>query len=1066
MQKISLWKVALLLFVSGFCALVYQVVWLRELGLVFGSATAATGMVLAVFMAGLGGGAVYLGKVVDRLKNPLAFYGFLELGITAGAALSPLFIFLIRKLYLALGGSMAMGLPIATLVRIIFSALILLIPTAMMGGTLPAAARAMESAGDRGRRNLAILYGFNTLGGVLGVGLATFIFLEILGNQATLWLGCLCNGLVGAMALLLARQQGVGPSPAGRAPAAGETGETEIAIGGPSGQAVVPRTVVYGAAFLVGFCFLLMELVWYRMLGPLLGGSTFTFGLILAVALAGIGIGSGIFGMGRREVRTTISAFALICGLEALFMGIPFALGDRLAILTALLKPLAAAGFHAQLLGWLLVAAIVVLPAAIMAGIQFPMLIGLLGQGQKDVGCHTGYVYGWNTGGAIAGSLAGGFGLIPLFTAPVCWQVVIALLLLLSLGALVLAIRIGNSLAKLLPVTAVLLAALLLLIRADGPSAVWRHSAISATHNVDLGAMNSNQIREWQNGVRRQTVWEQEGIESSVALLAYDGLSFVVNGKSDGHVIGDAGMQVMGPLVGAILHPDPKRGLVIGLGTGSSAGWLAEVSTMERVDVVEIEPAILEVARRCSPVNFNVLEHPKTNVIIADGRELIQTSEEKYDVILSEPSNPYRAGIANLYTREFYQAVENRLAAGGYFSQWVQGYYIDGQTVRTIIATLSSVFKNVEIWLLSDGDLLFVCSMKDRPYPLPLIRRKVAEEPFRSALYKVWGVSGVEGLLGAYLGRPEVSRGIAEQESEIGRINTDDRMLAEFAFARTVGRTGLFSADKLRMNIRERNLHRPVLDGGSVDWTLVDENFFRIMLWSGKKISNGEVYGREQTSRRQIYQGYFLDGNFQMVLRAWQDGLLDESCLLELAMLAETLAEFGDERAVEMAGRVKELWPASGDGIMARYLFRSGEYEKSFAYLATALEGFRERPWQVRAVVAHSLALAMEMAGNNFHSREIFILLKEPFSVYQFEEYRKFALLQVGKAIDYHHAAEALAQWEPSIPWKEPILEFRLACYKAIDSPLTGRAERELAQFLAAEPPVVLGPSVGQKYLN
>ena len=164
-----------------------------------------------------------------------------------------------------------------------------------------------------------------------------------------------------------------------------------------------------------------------------------------------------------------------------------------------------------------------------------------------------------------------------------------------------------------------------------------------------------------------------------------------------------------GGLVAAIAHPEPTRALVVGLGTGSSAGWLADVPTIERVDVVELEPAILEVARVCAPVNRNVLERDDVRVIIADGREIVRTIRDRYDVVFSEPSHPYRAGIASLYTREFYESVAERLTERGIFVQWVQAYEIDAQTLRTIYATLRSVFVHVDSWIGNPCDLLLVC---------------------------------------------------------------------------------------------------------------------------------------------------------------------------------------------------------------------------------------------------------------------------------------------------------------------------------------------------------------------
>src|SRR6185295_13244297 len=186
--------------------------------------------------------------------------------------------------------------------------------------------------------------------------------------------------------------------------------------------------------------------------------------------------------------------------------------------------------------------------------------------------------------------------------------------------------------------------------------------------------------------------WEADGVESAVAVSNRAGLAFVINGKVDGHIRADAPTQVMSGMLGAILHPAPKSALVIGLGTGSSAGWLGAVPELERVDVVELEPSIERVAKDCAVVNRDVMDNPKVHVIVGDAREVLLTTRERYDLVFSEPSNPYRAGIASLFTREYYREVQARLAKGGLFLQWVQAYDVDSRTVRTIYATLASVF--------------------------------------------------------------------------------------------------------------------------------------------------------------------------------------------------------------------------------------------------------------------------------------------------------------------------------------------------------------------------------------
>ncbi|HEX6159364.1 MAG TPA: fused MFS/spermidine synthase, partial [Thermoanaerobaculia bacterium] len=577
------WKVAALLFGSGLCALVYQTVWLRQFRLIFGASTFATAAVLAIFMGGLGLGSALLGKRADRKEHPLAWYAVLEIGIALSAAVSPLLLWIAAKIYFALGGSVSMGIGGATIVRLVLATLVLAVPTVLMGGTLPAAARAIETSDDSGRRAVSLLYGVNTLGAVAGALVSTFYLLEVFGNRQTLFIAVLINMLVALAA------QRVSKSLPANEPAALE-GETI--------EPATPRRFVYLSAAIVGFAFLLMELVWYRMLSPLLGGTTFMFGLILAVALLGIGLGGTAYALMRRRPATA-GGFALTCALEALAMAVPFALGDRLAVFANVLRPMALTGFGGQVAAWTLVTCIVVLPAAFIAGVQFPLLISLLGRGREQVGHEIGNAYAWNTAGAIAGSLAGGFGLMPLLSAPGCWRLVPFVLSVLGIVAVLYAMRRKQIAFAATAVGAALLATLA--IAAEGPSAVWRHAGIGAGRSPQ--PKDRNELREWMQEERQTLRWEVDGRESSIALMNGVDVTFVVNGKVDGSARGDAPTQVMSGLIGAILHPQPKRSLVVGLGTGSTSGWLAAVPSMERVDVVELEPAVLDVARVCAPVN-------------------------------------------------------------------------------------------------------------------------------------------------------------------------------------------------------------------------------------------------------------------------------------------------------------------------------------------------------------------------------------------------------------------------------------------------------------------------------
>ncbi len=233
-----------------------------------------------------------------------------------------------------------------------------------------------------------------------------------------------------------------------------------------------------------------------------------------------------------------------------------------------------------------------------------------------------------------------------------------------------------------------------------------------------------------------------------------EGYAFAISGKIDGSSRGDAATQVMGGLVGAALHANPRRALVIGLGTGSTAGWLAGVPSIERVDVVELEPAILRVADDCSPVNRDVLKNAKVRVAIGDAREWLLTSRDTYDIIFSEPSNPYRAGVSSLFTRDFYRAVRARLAPGGIFLQWLQAYEVDSETVRTLYATLGSAFPEVETWHTKPNDLLLVATVEPVAHDAAVLRERLRQEPFADAMEKAWRAAGLEGFLSHHVARP------------------------------------------------------------------------------------------------------------------------------------------------------------------------------------------------------------------------------------------------------------------------------------------------------------------------
>ncbi len=1014
---------AALLFASGTCALVYQIAWLREMRLVFGASTAASAAVLAIFMGGLGVGGLLIGRRVDRHPRPLVLYAQLELLIALAAAATPSLVWIVRQAYIGVGGSVTLGVGGATVVRLLLTALVLCLPTVLMGGTLPAAARAVESDDDPRRRRLGLLYGANTLGAVTGALLATFLLLEIFGTHRTLWAACLVNALVGIVARKRAREQTLrdGDAPA---PAA-----TDAAV------AQAPAWFVLTAAAIVGFAFLSMELVWYRMLGPLLGGSSFTFGLILAVALSGIGLGGAAYALLGERRRPTLAGFALTCALEALCLTIPYALGDDLAILAIALRSLASFGFAGLVTGWTIVTAIVVFPAAFIAGLQFPLLIGLLGGGAHRVGDDVGRAYAWNTLGAITGALAGGFGLLPLLSATGTWQAVALLLVILGIAAMLVARDAARP--AMLGAAA---ATVVLLVASTGPTAAWRHSPIGAGR-VQLSHLDPNAVHAWANGRRGAIAWSADGVESSIAIDRTDGgVAVLANGKSDSSAREDAGTTVMVGMIGAILHPAPAKALVIGLGTGTTAGWLGRVPGIERVDVVELEAAVLEAARASAAVNHDVLANARVHVVLGDAREVLLTSRERYDLISSEPSNPYRAGVASLFTVEAYRAAADRLATGGIFLQWLQAYEVDAETVRTVYATLAAVFPHVETWTTRSGDLVLAASATPIPWDVPALRERLSQEPYRSALSAAWRATSLEGLLAQYVAGPDVARTVAAAEGT--RLNTDDRTLIEFGFARSVGRKNLFGIDDIRDVARRLGDTRPALTNGAVDWDDVEDQRIAQLTAEGATPTSADDMPRERRVRAAA-QGAFLQGRWAAALGQWRTQPKEPTSPVETLIVAGGLADGGDEAAL---AHLATLHPAEADVVTALLRVRQQRQPEAAAALERALTRYQTDPWPITAVMRRGLDLVPDV-GDRARFQGV---LATPFAVSMLDATRLHVarrLAGIGPA-----CVDVFAASEPNPPWSHDVLLQRAHCYEAHGHPLAARALDDLDRYLRAEP--------------
>jgi spermidine synthase len=526
----------------------------------------------------------------------------------------------------------------------------------------------------------------------------------------------------------------------------------------------------------------------------------------------------------------------------------------------------------------------------------------------------------------------------------------------------------------------------------------------------------------------------------------------------DGHSRLDAGTQVMSGLLGALLHDGPKRILVVGLGTGSTAGWLADVPGVERVDVVELEPAVLEVARRCTSVNRNALANPKLHLYFADAREHLLTTREGYDLIVSEPSNPYRAGIASLFSRDFYRAVQSRLREGGLFLQWIQAYEINARSLRGLYATFASELPAVESWQTLTSDLILVGSRTRVRHDLARLRRRIAEEPFRTGMKDAWRTTSIEGLLARFVAGPGLTdrlRGATDS------LITDDRNQLEFGFARTLGVAGLLDVAAVREAALEAGASLPVVEGGEYDALRVQDE--RLSLFSGEGDAPPRpIFPVEALARRADAHSLWTQRSRRAALEAWRSQDKEPEGPNELALVAEVTADSGEDLAVRYIDVLRAYQPAEADACLARLRLRQGRHEESIVALEAAFAAYRVDPWPSALVMQGALDAALELAGQKPElGPRVLEALRSEFALRLLDDVRIEEAFIVGSGGEPGpDCARLLEPHEPDVPFNASWLNFRMRCYARTDDPRVVEAVRDVDRFEAHAREPLLAPKV------
>jgi spermidine synthase len=768
---------------SGIAALVYQTAWTRQFAIVFGTSELAVATVLAAYMGGLALGAVLAEKFLPRITRPVLTYALLELGIAMGAIFAVPFLLWLANVALQtfFGGQTlppSSDRAATTLFYLISAFLALALPTTLMGATLPLLARyAVAEEGHIGRR-IGLLYAINTAGAVIGALITAFALLPELGLKHTIWFAAGLNGLVFLLAAALGRRVSPPAPPQGY----GDTATSAAQTSAPPANQPAPQARPYvfnrfpgpdwvlPLMLLAGAVAFFQEVLWTRMLSHVVGSSIYAFAVMVASFLTGIALGGGLGAALAKNRERAAMALAVSLIVVAAAAAIAYLrLETLLPQQAGLMNNVRTFGFlHVPMNA--LFAGLLLLPMTVAIGMTYPLAVRVLARDADDAASASARVYAWNTVGAIAGSLAAGFVLIPSLRYEGAIQV--AVFASTALGVI--------ALWALVPLNRMVIGAVSVAVAAAcgffAPQAPLK-LLVTSPLNVGTGG---------------RVLHYDVGRSASVVLLAQDGgLALRTNGlpealmDSPGSIPRFSGEYWLSPLA-VIARPETRDMLIVGFGGGVVVE--AVPPSVQRVDVIELEPEVIAANHVASTLRKrDPLKDPRVNIILNDARGALRLTNHRYDAIVSQPSHPWTAGASHLYTREFMQLAHDHLTANGVFVQWMNVIFMDEAVLRSLTATLLSVFGEVRVYRPDPNTIIFLAS--DQPLEVET-RLAATGNPLRSAPlhYGRFGINAAEDLIAALVLDGPGARQLAADAPLI--TDDDNRIATSSVYEKGLGMNG------------------------------------------------------------------------------------------------------------------------------------------------------------------------------------------------------------------------------------------------------------------------------------
>jgi len=933
--------VHILFLLSGATALAYQVTWVRDLTLIFGASYQATSIVLASFMAGLCIGGFWFGHTSERISRPLRTYAFLEIGIAIYALVLPSLLGWVDGSYVAIARATDGVTPTLSALRLVMASFVLLPPSILMGATLPVLVSALVRRHSDFGSQLSWLYGVNTLGAVIGAVATGFVLIPAVGLWRTQITAMVINVTVGTLALAADRRMDAGL--AGKS--SGEVAKP--AISPPATPPLKPAElaaaqVAYRGAAVCGMCALALEVMWTRAVSPSVGTTTYSFTVMLASFLTGIWLGSWLHASwpARRMSAARQLGFVMVAiGLTSLAASfwIPrlpelvvqfnvalYGVVPRIHNLTTL-----AGGF------------VVMLVPCIFMGISFP----LTGEARLELGRafgrSAGDTIGWNTLGSIAGSLLAGFVLIP--NLGLQRGMILAAGIYVAYGCLILSIPlIITPGRRRWAIEGAVIAAIVAMFLVGSQLPTWDVRSVGGFQNnqLDHYVDYKGNIRVRDRLDQAVVLYYEEGRGSTVSVIDGQGVfTLLVNGKAvASDAIADLRNQLMLGHAPLLSHPDPKKALVVGLGTGFTLASLTAHRSLDEITLVEIEPAVIAAQPFFAPVNFDPFSDPRLRVEIQDGRNYLKTTNERFDVVTADPIHPWNQGSGYLYTTEYYETAKDRLTERGIMCQWLPIYGLSIENYKSIVATFAAAFPETTLWQFGKDSVL-VGSKVPFKFNLETLARRLAEPTIEEQLRLI-------GLEDVYAFMAELALDDDDVRDFAGGapINRDDNLYLEFASPQDIGT----SEARTTRNVVNQYRDKPLPESLFRDLSAVDR----------------EAIGRARKARRATLDTWYSGAapiekirQLRKVLEA-APGFSPANVLLGRALVQSGRADGQAGRsqsAIRQIREAVELIPEDSGAWLAlgTELLRKGNYSEAIRQLEQSL-ALRPNRW--RALVRLSKA--------------------------------------------------------------------------------------------------------------